>query len=275
MSVKLIAMDLDGTLMMPDHLTVSQRTKSALMNAHNMGVKTVISTGRTQSVVKNVVEQIPFVDYVMYSDGAGVFDVQKNKTVHECLIPFETVRKIVEFLNTLEVFYNIYMNGKIVTQKGRLRYYFNSGLPQEFVDNYMKNTFIYDDMLSSIEGKSAELVVGFFNDENDFEKANEFMKKYTDSLYITSAMKNEFEMTNILATKGKTLEFLCQNNSFFPEEVMAVGDSLNDIPMLDFAGISVSMGNADNECRLHSKYVTDTNKNDGVAKAIEKFVLKN
>ena len=74
MSVKIIATDLDGTLMSPDHLTVSERTKAALIEAHNKGIKIAIATGRALNFTKNVTDQIPFVDYVICSNGASVYD---------------------------------------------------------------------------------------------------------------------------------------------------------------------------------------------------------
>jgi Cof subfamily protein (haloacid dehalogenase superfamily) len=275
MSIKMISLDLDGTLMLPDHITVSLMNKTALKEAHDRGIKIVISSGRTLSVINRVVEQIPFVDYVMYSDGAAVFDVKENKVIYEKLIDYGTVNKIISFLNTTEVYYNIYIDGKIATQNGRLRYYYNHGLPQEFIDDYMRNTVIYDDLLDAIKGKSVELIVGFFNTQEDCCRAREYIDTFSDSLYITSALKNEFEMTDKLATKGNTMRFLCQTEGIIKENVIAFGDSLNDLPMFEEAGISVAMENGDERIKEAADYVTASNADDGVAKAIEKFVLNN
>ncbi len=273
MDIKLIALDLDGTLMLPDHITVSQRNKAALLKAHENGVKIVISTGRTLSVIERVIKQIPFIDYVMYSDGAAVYDVKNGKVIYEKLIDYKTTKEIIDYLNTTEVYYNLYLEGSIATQEGRLRYYYNHGLPQEFIDDYMNNTTVHKNLLDEIYGKSTELIVGFFNTENDYKKSREFINSYSDRLYITSALKNEFEMTNIEATKGKTMDYLCKKLGILPLEVLAVGDSLNDIPMLEFAGVSVAMENGDSKIKDISDYVTASNARDGVAAAIEKFVL--
>ena len=78
MAIRLIASDLDGTLMAPDHMTVTQRTKDALLAMHEKGAKIAIATGRTLSFIENVTAQIPFVDYVIYSNGASVYDRAKN-----------------------------------------------------------------------------------------------------------------------------------------------------------------------------------------------------
>ena len=271
MSIKLIALDLDGTLMLSDHITVGAKTKAALLSAHSKGIKIIISTGRTLSVVKRVISQLPFIDYVMYSDGAALYDVQNDKVIYEKLISFDITKDIIEFLNTCEVYYNVYLDGSIVTQSGRLRFYKNTDLPEEFVKDYMNNTAIYDDLLNDINGKSVELIVGFFENESEHQKAERFLKKYSDSLYITSAFRNEFEMTDSFATKGKTLEYLCGQLGITTDEVIAFGDSMNDLPLLSLSGISIAMGNAEEKLKDIADYVTDTNANEGVEKALKKY----
>ena len=72
--VKLIALDLDGTLMSADHMTVTQKTKEALRLAHDRGAKISIATGRTLAIIGDVCEQVPEIDYIIYSNGAGVYD---------------------------------------------------------------------------------------------------------------------------------------------------------------------------------------------------------
>lgn len=273
MNIRLIALDLDGTLMSSDHLTVSERNKAALLKAHENGVKIAISTGRTLSVVERVIKQIPFIDYVMYSDGASVYDVKNRKIIYKKLIPFEITREIIEYLNTTEVYYNIYLDGQIATQKGRQRYYNNTDLPTDFVNDYVRNTNIYEDLLSEINGKSVELIVGFFNTQEEYLASRKFIDRFSDRLYITSAFRNEFEMTDINATKGKTMDYLCKIDNIESSQVIAFGDSGNDLPLLEFAGISVAMGNAEDKVKQIADFITETNALDGVAVAVEKFVL--
>lgn len=273
MIIKLIALDLDGTLMLPDHITVSQRNKEVLKKAHDSGVKITISTGRTLSVIYRVIEQIPFIDYVMYSDGAALYDVKNKKVIYQKPIDFEITKEVIEYLNSSEVYYNIYLDGKIVTQKGRERFFKNSGLPKEFIEDYIRNTTVYENLLDSIKRMGAELIVGFFNNEKDYINAMSFIDDYKDRLYVTSAFQNEFEMTNIDATKGKTMDYICKLENIENKNVLAIGDSLNDLPMLEFAGVSVAMGNAQDEIKQSADFVTETNANDGVAVAVEKFVL--
>ena len=95
--IKLIATDLDGTLMAPDHLTVTDRTYNALKTAHDKGIKIAVATGRPMTLIDNVISQVPFVDYIIYSNGSCVFDRNVKKIIHSDLIEDKLAREIVEY----------------------------------------------------------------------------------------------------------------------------------------------------------------------------------
>ena len=113
MAIKIIATDLDGTLMAPDHLTVTQRTKKALSDAHDKGIKVSIATGRALDFTEGVTNQIPFADYVICSNGASVYDRNNDKFIYTNLVTPEITAETIALLNSLPVYYNIYMEGKI------------------------------------------------------------------------------------------------------------------------------------------------------------------
>ena len=139
MSVKLIAMDLDGTLMAPDHITVTEKTKSALIKANEMGIKTVIATGRTLSVINNVLKQLPFIDYVIYSNGAAVLDRCKGENIYTKPIPADIVSKIVDIFERYPVYYEVYSSGLSHAQESKSGFFKNKDLPQEFLEFYMQS----------------------------------------------------------------------------------------------------------------------------------------
>ena len=110
MSIKLIASDLDGTLMSPDHITVAQRTKNALVSAQNKGIKIAIATGRALNFTAGVTAQIPFVDYVVCSNGASVYDRKNGKFIYRNTVSAEITAQAVKLLSSLPVYFNIYIN---------------------------------------------------------------------------------------------------------------------------------------------------------------------
>ena len=80
--IKLIALDLDGTLMYTDHITVTEENRAALKKAHEKGASLAVATGRTLAIIGDVCEQIPEIDYVIYSNGAAVYDRRQSKNIY-------------------------------------------------------------------------------------------------------------------------------------------------------------------------------------------------
>lgn len=272
MSVKLIAMDLDGTLMAPDHITVSEKTKAALKRAHGMGIKTVIATGRTLSVTDSVVNQLPFIDYVIYSNGAAVYDRCKGKNIYTNTISPETVVKITDILEEYPVFYEVYSEGCQHAQKSKAKYFTNSGLPQAFLDEYIKGIIDHQSIADFAKGCGAEKInLYYFNGEY----YGEIKRRLSEiaEITITSPVMGDIEMTERRTNKGEALRGMCTELGISPDEVMAFGDADNDIEMLGFAKYGVAMANASEECKNAAVFETLSNGEDGIALALERFVF--
>lgn len=272
MNIKIIAADLDGTLMAPDHITVTERTVKALERAHSFGVRFAISTGRTLAVTKNVRAQVPFVDYIIYSNGASVYECSSNEIIYSNYMPKDLVAKIVDFLDKYPVYYEVYSDGVQYVQADKAKYFKNHGLPQEFLDEYMK---------SVAEVKS----LSSFAKNNDVEKINlyyfegEYLNEIRDYLYslddidCTSPVMGDIEMTFKGVNKGKALDGICRRLKIDKSEAMAFGDSDNDIGMLQYCEYGFAMENGSEICKNSAKYRALSNADDGVADAVEKYVL--
>ena len=245
--IKLIATDLDGTLMAPDHLTVTDRTYNALKTAHDKGIKIAVATGRPMTLIDNVISQVPFVDYIIYSNGSCVFDRNVKKIIHADLIEDKLAREIVEYFLTQNVFFEIYINGKSCYQLGTEKLFQNMGLPQKFLDEVAQTMDGYDSLIDFMK-----------NDGKGMEKITFY---------------GIYEATSKTANKGSALLGICENIGIGADEVMSFGDAGNDCPMLDFAKYSFAMENGSDECKAHAKFVTKSNAEDGVAVAVEKYAL--
>lgn len=271
MKTKIIAMDLDGTLMSPDHLTVSEYTKQTLIKAHKKGVKLAIATGRPMALIENVIEQIPFVDYVIYSNGACVFDRNKNEIIYSDLIESETSEKIIKYFLNEPVFFEIYIDGKSHYQFERDKYYDRGELPEEFIKEIMGTMTGHGDLLEFAKGKAIEKMTLYSVGEDRFLKYSDKLKSY--NLSVATSLKNSLEATTITADKGNALKGICEELGFSSDEAMSFGDSGNDCTMLEYAGLSFAMENGSDECKASAKYVTASNGDDGVAKIIVKYCL--
>lgn len=272
MAIQLIATDLDGTLMSSDHITVTEKTRNALLKAHKMGIKTVIATGRTLSVISNVLEQVPFIDYIIYSNGAAVFDRCKGKNIYTNPIPAETVSSMVEILESYPVYYELYSEGGIHTQADKAVYFKNKDLPQEFLDLYMQNINNHENLRDYAKNNDIEKI-------NLFYFGGEFYDEIKNKLFAagdigyTSPVAGDLEMTAKGVNKGEALKQMCKVLGFTQEEVMSFGDADNDIEMLQFAAYGIAMANASDECKQAAKYETLSNAQDGIAAAMDKFIF--
>lgn len=271
MSIKIIATDLDGTLMAPDHLTVTERTRNALYEAHKKGVKTAIATGRTLKFVDYVVDQIPFVDYIVHSNGAAVYDRKSDSYIYTSLISSEITEKAVKLLDSMSVYYNIYMDGATYVQKGSEQFFVNDGLPSDFIEVFASKCVYCDDMESVVRGKGAELIDVFYNNDEQRDKIFDFFKE--NNVFMTSALAGVVSGTAIGADKGTALSGMCKTLGIKPEEAMTFGDASNDATMLEYAYYSFAMENGDEICKAKARFSAPSNADDGVAQMIEKYVL--
>ncbi len=112
-------------------------------------------------------------------------------------------------------------------------------------------------------------------DSHDTEKLDEIVKElsYYDDLELTNSLPTNIEINPKGVSKASALERVCEELGITMQQVLAAGDSLNDIKMIQAAGVGVAMGNAQDAIKQAADYVTETNEQDGVGKAIEKFVL--
>lgn len=273
MAIKIIASDLDGTLMAPDHLTVTERTKNALLSAHNNGVKFAVATGRALNFTEGVTNQVPFADYVICSNGASVYDRNKKEFIYTNLVSPEITYRAVELLNTLPVYYNIYMDGAIYSQKGSDRYFTLEVLPSVFLDEFSSMLIETDDLADVVRGKGAELIDVFYGDNKDLKKIIfDFFE--LNGLVMTSALAGVVSATAVGADKGTALDGLCKILGITSDEAMAFGDASNDSTMLEYAYYSFAMENGDEICKASARFKAPSNADDGVAQMIEKYVLK-
>ena len=272
MAIKIIATDLDGTLMSPDHLTVTERTKTALKAAHDEGIKISIATGRALNFTSGVTSQIPFADYVICSNGASVYDRNNNRFIYTNLVSPEITGETIELLKTLPVYYNIYIDGDIYAQKGADKFFGNLNLPSAFLEDFVSRLIICDDISEETKGKGAELIDVFFSDEDSKKTIFDFFKE--KGLFLASALEGVVSATAQGSDKGTALGGLCDILGIDPKEAMTFGDASNDATMLRYAYYSFAMENGDEICKNSARFSAPSNADDGVARMVEKYALE-
>ncbi len=271
MKTKLIALDLDGTLLKNGN-EVSEANRQAIVNAHNNGIKVVISTGRVYGEVPESVRNIKEISNYITSNGATVLDEKGNVIISNSM-PRDFSDKVIKVIKKYNCLLDIYTAGKAYIRKFDVSELPSYGLTEDAFEVFKIYRNFVDDIYEFYD-KECGLVekFGMYFGKDD-ERADAIMElgKIIPPPQLTYSMELNLEITSAGCTKGKALSELAKKYGFFPYHVMAIGDSDNDISMLDYAEKSVAMGNAPQFVKEYAKYETETCENDGVAAAIEKY----
>ncbi|MBS4749496.1 Cof-type HAD-IIB family hydrolase [Granulicatella sp. zg-ZJ] len=269
--IKLIAIDMDGTLL-NEAKEVTKPQIEMLHKAVEKGIKIVICTGRALSGVKPIYEKIGLKqdEYAILNNGCST-----HHTSDWSLVSWHQLTK-----NDMLYLNRINHENKDVqfTLFDEEHYFCVDEEPQEQVKKDASLVFLEPQFLSIDEAISGEYTMfqGMFLAAP--ERLDIFQEKYEKELSehfsVVRSQSYIFETMPKGATKATALEKLANSLNIKREEIMAIGDANNDLEMLAYAGVSVAMGNATENVKAIATHITDTNEQDGVAKAIELYALE-
>lgn len=273
MSIKLIALDLDGTTL-NSAKRISKRTRQALEAAAGKGVHIVVATGRPFAALPKDVFDIHAIRYMLTSNGAAITDLEKNEIFYEnCLSP-GTVEAAVTMLKDTDYILEGFIGGKAYIEKEYYDYVKRTG--KSFRDvNYILETRNPVENLCGFLLEHREHVENInvnFEDVSCKPALRELLLTLPDAT-ITTSFKNNMEIGGPTTSKAEALRQLGRLLGIHKDEMLAAGDSPNDMAMLREAGIAVVMGNGEEEVKAIADYITSDNDHDGVGEAVEKFVL--
>ena len=270
--IRLIALDLDDTLLNSDKL-ISPRNEAALRRASQRGVEIVPASGRFYDAFPDEIKRLDFVHYVIAINGAEIRDRRSGETIVRAELPLETALRVMEYLDTLPVIYDCYMDGwGWMTESLQKR-------SPEFAPNihYLK-------MLLEKRSPVPELKAFLREKGRDVQKIQFFIKNADEKpavmaelarrfpeVSVTSSVSNNIEINAAAANKGTALLSLAAHLGLDRSQTMSFGDQLNDLSMFVSAGTGVAMGNAAPELKDAADYVTADCNADGVALAVEKY----
>lgn len=270
---RLAAVDMDGTLLRGDK-TIGQRTVRAMNEALAQGVEVVIATGRSRAQTWHYTELFPAMRYVISSSGAAVYDLQRNwEKIISNEIPPELVLEILDYAKRLDCF-------PIVAANGQTHY--TAGMAEQ-APAYGLGAYVYEmkhfgtavdsifDWYSEFR-QPVESIALYFRDRQFCPAVVAHLEHLP--LYFAMPAEPSVEMSMKTANKGCALEQLCRRLGISREAALAMGDSDNDVPMLKAAGLAVVSGNAPPAVQELADFVSADCDHDGVAVALERFVLQ-
>ena len=262
--IKWIVSDLDGTLLNKEH-RISRETVQAVRAAQNMGVETIIVTGRMCRSAFPFYEQLNLKMPLVAYNGSFVKDIKQNKLLlHENLLGTHAC-ELIEIAHKEEVSIQVYVDDVLYTD--RITPYV-----QAYLDTDKVEANVVTDLMP-IARKGPTKIILLDKEQHLKRMWKVLAQKYAGQIYVTKSHPNLLEFVNIAANKGQAVQFLAQFYGIEKDEMMACGDNYNDIPLLQAAGLQVAMGNGVDAVKEVANYVAPSNEENGVAQAIEKFVL--
>jgi Cof subfamily protein (haloacid dehalogenase superfamily) len=265
-TILLVASDLDDTLLRADW-TVSERVIQAIRRAKEAGIHFTFATGRMPASTRPYVEQVGIDVPIITYNGAMIKEAVSGEVIYRNVIPIETVREIVDWLLSQAVHLHVYRRDEVFTHK-----------MNDWTKGYVQATRVpvgEVDLTKLLEQEQEGIEkVIFFGENKDLDVlGREILDRYQGKVCLTRSKKHFLELIHPEVNKGVALKVLAERLGIKQENVMAIGDNLNDIEMIQYAGLGVAIGNARKEVIEAADVVTGSNQEDGVAQAIEQYVF--
>lgn len=270
--IRLICLDMDGTLLDDDHVTVPARNVTALRAASERGAAVAIASGRAWSLLQGVHAQIGVTRYAVLSNGAAVLDVATGEWIYRRPMDPAARRTILTLLLDWGLPFEVYCEGENYIQADRTEQVVGSALSPEFAQVLRSVSHFPEDLNAALEGKAVEKIHIF---RVPPERRQELLDVVEDCgpLAVTTSFGENMELTAPGVNKGSAVQALCEKLGLEPDQVMAFGDAGNDLELLAWAGWSFAMANASAEARATARYLTSTNREGGVGMAVEQYLL--
>lgn len=288
---KLITIDLDGTLL-NKYGEVTEYTKNVIKKTTEKGVLVVLASGRISESVLTIAKEIGANKYYISGNGSVLYDMQKDEIIYENYLNKEKVLEIIELCDKNSIYYNIYTENAVLAKS--LNYnvaFYNYENTKKSSDkktdinivddmyNYIKNSNINKFLKITICDESKIVFSSIIKKIKNIEDIDVLEVSHMSQKKIKTGTKEVevgyfyTEVSSENVDKWYAIEKVMQIENIKQEEVMALGDNNNDIVMIKNAGLGVAMGHSNNEVKKVADYITENNNEDGVAKAIEKYVL--
>jgi Cof subfamily protein (haloacid dehalogenase superfamily) len=269
--IHLLALDLDGTLF-GDDLVISPRVREAIRDAQGVGVTVVIATGRMFRSARQIAADLEISGPIICYQGAMVADTRTGEVLLHRTIPFDHALSVIDETKRMGLHLNLYMDDELYVEarnpQAEFYAHINMGLPMNEVGD-LRN------WLNARGGKEpTKLVIVTDAPQTDPTLAY-FTEQYGEALQVTKSHPRFTEFTNRLSSKGDALRFLAEMLGIERDSVMAIGDGLNDLSMISWAGLGVAMHACPLPLREAARVVCPPLAEDGAALAIREYVLGN
>lgn len=264
--IKLIVIDIDGTLL-NSKMELSERNEKAIKAAAAKGVQIAFATGKSYNAAKHLFEKLELKAPGIFVQGLITYDASGSIT-HQQVLSTAVCRKVITFAEERGFYLLAYSGARVMTRAVNQRIYDEMAKYHEILEpagslyNIIGDVPINKIVAIGEDGRATKALRWQLNTMLD-----------SSARVVQAGIAHMLEIVPAGASKGSALKMLTKDLRIPADQVMAIGDAENDIEMIQFAGLGVAMGQADDAVKSHAKYVAPSHDEDGVADAIEKFIL--
>lgn len=287
---KLVAIDLDGTLL-NSYGEVSNENKQAIKMAINKGVEIVLSSGRIGNSVESIANELGANNYYISGNGSMLYNMKEEKIEYENFISKEKMLKLIKICDENSIYYSIYTENMVITKSLKYNVVFynyenskkafdkrtNINIVQnvyEYVENLEDNKFLKITICDDSEIIFSRIIEKFkkINNIDVLDVSHMSRKIIKDGTEEVPIEYYYTEITNKNVDKWTAIEYLIEKINIKKEEVIAIGDNINDKLMIKNAGVGVAMGQSNPIIKEMADVVTQDNNNNGVANILNKII---
>ena len=286
---KLVAIDLDGT-MLDSYGMVSEETKKTIKKIEEQGVNVIIASGRPIDSIKSIANEIDSKKYFISGNGAIIYDMEKDKIIYEKCMTKEKVLEIIKICEENSIAYNVYTEKEILSTalKYNVLYYHKENLKKE--ESQKTKITIVKDMYEYVKNKENANFLKITVCDETKSVFNSIIRKFKEIKDIevldvshmsrktirqgTEDFSIEYFYTEISRNnvdKWYAIQYLMEKLNIKQEEVMAIGDNINDKMMIENAGLGIAMGQSTPVVKDVANDIAPSNTEDGVAKILQKY----
>lgn len=271
MNYKLISTDLDGTLL-DSHESISPENTKIMKKLSDAGIIIAVNTGRTLFEMPQPVREHPYIDYFICSNGAVIYNKEK-KIVYKEYLSRQSFKTVFDMLLGYDTSFAIHENGISVLDKNKatVEFWTDHRASEYAARNFVNFSDVEENFVSRYSKPSdVEMICCYFKYADEL---TECISRLQDvpSVKIAASSNENIEVFSDGANKGLTLAALCNIVGVSLDETIAVGDSPNDITMLERAGLAVAVSNAMEPVKAKSDVVICSN-NEPIMKDLEKYI---
>ncbi|HBS55755.1 MAG TPA: sugar-phosphatase [Stenotrophomonas sp.] len=269
-TIALVAIDMDGTLLDPAH-KLTERAKAAIAQARALGVHIVLTSGRPVSGLAPFLQELGINgddDYCIACNGGLVRRLGTGENVAEFPLSFEDFRYCEQVARDIGVHFQALDGQRLYTPNQDISRY-------TVIDSHLSHVPLSYRRVEDMDPSMSFIKLMMIDEPEVLDAAiARLPAELTERFAVLKSAPFFLEVFDRRAGKGPSLQKLAEHLGIDRANVMAIGDQENDLTMLQFAGTSVAMGNAIDAVKTVARFETSTNSEDGVAKAIERFVLQ-